>query len=315
MPSYIPTQPYNADEEVVYEKSEVEAAIDLVSNHRYNRAFTALDTSELEALAARLFAGEDFEAFRFNAEDVRQACDGTGVPLPEPGDMDSRLYLTIWAARHLLDDEQRQEMSRRLQQLLPKYAQAGQLNEASLILQAAQSLVNRPGNLDHFIFNMFGYGLLDVQKRLDAIFEGEELPPPLRLSEEEMLPIWYDALEDVKPFREDYREMWEKMARSKPGFSYQRLGDKLRLEVEKNACQLAPILFTPQRVAQLQSDLKDYQQVLAQQGDEQNHMQEVLAWLEVDKPADEHPFLLAVCYHNLMRALQAADEENPFFVE
>jgi hypothetical protein len=79
-----------------------------------------------------------------------------------------------------------------------------------------------------------------------------------------------------------------------------------RGEMVEMTREMAPAVFTPQRIDQLVADLKDYQQSLGQAGERQAALWAYGALASVrgeGSPADK-PFLMALCFASLRAVIQ-----------
>jgi hypothetical protein len=72
--------------------------------------------------------------------------------------------------------------------------------------------------------------------------------------------------------------------------------------------EMAPAVFTPERIDQLVTDLKDYQRSLGQAGEREEAAWAygALASVRADASPADKPFLLALCFASLRGAMQAA---------
>jgi hypothetical protein len=125
------------------------------------------------------------------------------------------------------------------------------------------------------------------------------------LSAEEVTP-WLPVLQErLEPLVGQVREAVARGEAPDPS-----LVAAVQEQMVKITLEMAPAVFTPERVEQLVTDLKDYQRSLGQAGEREEAAWAygALASVRADGPPAGKPFLLALCFASLRRVIRAAGE-------
>jgi hypothetical protein len=157
-----------AEEMAVYEEmhDQIEAAARTLEDHRVE--FEALKLDEAADLAHELFAEERFRAFRFGSKDVHRAFETVGYPQrhSQPTQRDGELMRD--AILHLVDEDLRTRLSRKLLSWLPNYVSAGRYLDAWMIQYCAVQMLEDPNSSNPFLGEMFRHGFVAWSSEIEA---------------------------------------------------------------------------------------------------------------------------------------------------
>jgi hypothetical protein len=139
------------------------------------------------------------------------------------------------------------------------------------------------------------HGALRLLERDDA--QRLALPP------EEVGPWLMVLMERLGPVNEQYREAAKRGERPSP-----EAAEKMKEQLLAVTEEMAPAVYTPERIDQLMADLEDYRRSLDKAGEREasRWAHGALAYLQVDVPPADNRFLHALCFLSLRSALQAA---------
>ena len=147
-----------AEEMAAYEEmqDQIEAAARTLEDHRVK--FEVLKLDETADLAHELFAEERFRAFRFGSKDVHRAFETVGYPQRHRQPTQREGELLRDAILHLVDNNLRTRLSRRLLSWLPDYVSAGRYLDAWMIQYCAFQMLEDPDESNPFLGEMFRHG-------------------------------------------------------------------------------------------------------------------------------------------------------------
>lgn len=157
-----------AEEMAAYEEmqDQIEAAAQTLEDHRVE--FEALKMDEAADLAHELFAEERFRAFRFGSKDVQRAFGTVGYPQRhgEPTQREGELLRD--AILHLVDEDLRTRLARKLLSWLPDYVSTGRYLDAWMIQYCAVQMLKDPDETNPFLGEMFRHGFVAWSSDIEA---------------------------------------------------------------------------------------------------------------------------------------------------
>ena len=136
---------------------EIEAASRQIEACRADFEKLVKDQEAYGERAHALFAEERFVPLRFTADEVGQAFEKVGRPMP--GSSDDKFVETLRKAiLHLADKERRSQLAMRLLMHLPDYVAADRLLDAWLLQYCAYVTQEEQDESNPLLFQMFSYG-------------------------------------------------------------------------------------------------------------------------------------------------------------
>lgn len=161
--------------------AEIDAAAQVLEEHRTEFEALMYDTAEIVARVQRLFAEPRFVPCRFTVEDVYRAFEAVGYPSRYEGKAEETQAIVDAAILYLADDERREHLARQLMMLVPEYVAAGRFLDGWLIQFTAFQTSERRDRVNAFLFEMFSYGFgawaAQVEDQKEAILREMGFPP------------------------------------------------------------------------------------------------------------------------------------------
>ncbi len=137
-------------------RSEIGAAMEDLEAHWEGVEAFMKDPSQPMKRATELFSDDRFADLRISVDELQQAFEVVGYPVPGPYGLDHEdMDVLFDASIHLAGDEQRRTyLAERLLMTLPDIVGEGRYQDAWLIQQSAQRLLESPESGNAFMFVM-----------------------------------------------------------------------------------------------------------------------------------------------------------------
>jgi len=147
-------------------QDEIEAAMQTLEEHRHEFEALAENPTQMMKRAHQVFSAEQFRPLRHTADEVRQAFEEVGYPanFGRPSEKDAEIIRS--AILYLTDHDRRTTLTRKLLLRLPEYVAEGRYLDAWFIQHSAHEMVEAPEESNPFLFEMFLYGLGELEDRL-----------------------------------------------------------------------------------------------------------------------------------------------------
>jgi len=137
-------------------RNEIEAAMEDLEAHWEGAKTFGKDPSQPMRRATELFSEDRFADLRISVDELHQAFEVVGYPVPGPYGLDDEdMDVLLDASIHLAGDEERRTyVAERLLITLPDIVAGGRYQDAWLIQQSAQRLIESPESGNAFMFVM-----------------------------------------------------------------------------------------------------------------------------------------------------------------
>jgi hypothetical protein len=154
-----------AEAMATYEKKfeEIEELTEVMDSHQ--REFQRLmnNPKALGEKAHTLFAGEEFESYRYNAKQVQEACRAAAYPEPPATGTTEYGQFLILTTGYLADKKHRLDVGLELLELIPGKVEEEQYLDAWILQLSAYQMVETPTEANLFFTEMLNYGLQEWQ--------------------------------------------------------------------------------------------------------------------------------------------------------
>ena len=160
------TSAETAETLATYEKrfEEIEKLTKTMESHQLEFQRLLNNPKALADHAHQLFAGEQFETYRYNPKQVKQACKAAAyLEPPAKGTTEYGQFL-ILTTGYLADKKRRLDIGLELLEMIPGHVEEEQYLDAWLLQLSAYQMVETPAEANLFLTEMLNYGL---QESLD----------------------------------------------------------------------------------------------------------------------------------------------------
>lgn len=144
-----------------YEKKfeEIEELTKAMESHQLEFQRLMNNPKALAEQAHELFAGETFEPYHYNAEQIQQACEAAAYPEPPAIGTTEYGQFLILTTGYLADKKRRLEIGLELLDMIPGKVEEEQYLDAWLLQLSAFQMVETPTEANLFLTEMLNYGL------------------------------------------------------------------------------------------------------------------------------------------------------------
>ncbi len=138
---------------------EIEGLTKDMDNHQLEFQQMMSNAKALAEHAQKLFAGPQFEPYRYSAAQVQQACEVAAYTTPPAKGSPEYGQFLILTTGYLADKKRRVDIALELMNLIPSYVEEERFLDAWLLQLSAYQMVETPTEVNLFFTEMLNYGL------------------------------------------------------------------------------------------------------------------------------------------------------------